>query len=44
MDTRGWSDTLKGRWAKEYRWPPDAESGKEMDGPLKTPDRGNRGE
>lgn len=40
MDPGGWSDTVKGSQTKEDRWPLDAEEGREMDSPLKPPDRG----
>lgn len=31
MDPRGWRDAMKDPQAKEYRWPLDAEKGREMD-------------
>lgn len=37
MEAKCAGDVKKGPQAKEHRWPPKAEKGKEMDSPKKTP-------
>lgn len=40
MEAKGWHDARKGSQVKKREW--EAESGKEMDSPLRSPERTQR--